>query len=913
MEQDQQPFAIQLQRREMTLSQRNRPHPYLNSPNSGNNDSSGYSSGSSRPVSSRRSSSFEVNNLDQTTQNSQQSKQGFFEAYDCPRCGNIHRKGTVCQQIIEAYDCTRCGNIHRKGTVCNAVLSPSNSRPQSRDSYSSLGSGLSSGPLPALQLNEAPALLRLEEEPALHCSDEAEDHEMSTEIPESRPLSCQSEPLNLAVGIIESTRPPSRPMRGALTNVDLAVQEAQQAAAQGKARLPAKIRLKSQLSPTALQSSKPSLRVKKLKDLMSPNSLMPRKQIQTPTTPITPIEMDTVESEPIVVEPDQSSLLLAEALPSVSSAISNLSPSEKQQLQTQSQTFPAKISCDDLIDISDDTTENHNQSAPAAGLVVPHPVPTQVVKIQKSEISPTPAAAAANPSATSVFVNDFDPKIEMGISMTRRPYMEIVEQPASNSLRFRYRCEGRSAGTLHGVSTTGRYSEIKTFPKVKIHGFQGPARVAVSCVEADLPYRCHPHNIVGKNCTKGICIVNVDELTMTATIPGIGIQCVKKKDMGDSLGIRKQIGIDPFKQGFEEIMNDANVNLNAIRLAFQGFLDATGSSPIPLEPLVTQVIKDKKAYCDLAIVDISDNWSPVEGGKKILLFSKKICRTDIEVHISYTNTATHETKTFKAPFKASDVHEQCGISFRTPPFPEQDINSQILTQLCLYKPTDFTQSEPVNFYYYPKDDSAEEFEPPSEDEGVDTSEMIENDEDDVVPMLQIDPRTSPCNEDYDNYDSERILQIDESIEEEAEESVVDSVSNLVDFFGEESQEESVKSEPTPSNQIIKVVMDPRKPLTVDNVLKMRPHEISSLYSSNSGATSLSSSPSRKKKKFSEPVKETLKIKIKKPFNIKNSLPSMPILVDLEANDSGIGPTPTNSGVLPNLINNLDQMDIAEKQ
>jgi len=118
----------------------------------------------------------------------------------------------------------------------------------------------------------------------------------------------------------------------------------------------------------------------------------------------------------------------------------------------------------------------------------------------------------------------------------------------------------------------------------------------------------------------------------------------------------------------------------------------------------------------------------------------------------------------------------------------------------------------------------------------------------------------------------------------------------------------------PSNQIIKVVMDPRKPLTVDNVLKMRPHEISSLYSSNSGATSLSSSPSRKKKKFSEPVKETLKIKIKKPFNInKNSLPSMPILVDLEANDSGIGPTPTNSGVLPNLINNLDQMDIAEKQ
>ena len=87
----------------------------------------------------------------------------------------------------------------------------------------------------------------------------------------------------------------------------------------------------------------------------------------------------------------------------------------------------------------------------------------------------------------------------------------------------------------------------------------------------------------------------------------------------------------------------------------------------------------------------------------------------------------------------------------------------------MYKPSDFTQSDPVNFYYYPKDESADEFEPLSDDEGVDTSEVLEeNDEDDVVPMLEIDQ--APCDEDYDNYDSERILQIDESIEEEAEDS-----------------------------------------------------------------------------------------------------------------------------------------------
>ena len=83
----------------------------------------------------------------------------------------------------------------------------------------------------------------------------------------------------------------------------------------------------------------------------------------------------------------------------------------------------------------------------------------------------------------------------------------------------------------------------------------------------------------------------------------------------------------------------------------------------------------------------------------------------------------------------------------------------------MYKPSDFTQSEPVNFYYYPKDDSINDYEPISDDEGVDTSEVVENDEDEVTPMLEIDP--APCDEDYDNYDSERILQIDETDPEES--------------------------------------------------------------------------------------------------------------------------------------------------
>ena len=110
-------------------------------------------------------------------------------------------------------------------------------------------------------------------------------------------------------------------------------------------------------------------------------------------------------------------------------------------------------------------------------------------------------------------------------------------------LAFRYECEGRSAGALHGVYHT---NENKTYPTIQVllkvyqlagtqhptsimfesdlkllrsiitsldifdYGFQvvgykGPAVVVVSCVEDKPPYRTHPHNLVGKDgmCKKG--------------------------------------------------------------------------------------------------------------------------------------------------------------------------------------------------------------------------------------------------------------------------------------------------------------------------------------------------------------------------------------------------------------------------
>ena len=44
-------------------------------------------------------------------------------------------------------------------------------------------------------------------------------------------------------------------------------------------------------------------------------------------------------------------------------------------------------------------------------------------------------------------------------------YVKILEQPASKGLRFRYECEGRSAGSIPGVTSC---QDNKTFPTIQV-------------------------------------------------------------------------------------------------------------------------------------------------------------------------------------------------------------------------------------------------------------------------------------------------------------------------------------------------------------------------------------------------------------------------------------------------------------
>ena len=93
-------------------------------------------------------------------------------------------------------------------------------------------------------------------------------------------------------------------------------------------------------------------------------------------------------------------------------------------------------------------------------------------------------------------------------------------------------------------STLFTYSKKCYFQVV---GYTGKAVVVVSCVTSDQPHRPHPHNLVGKEgCKKGVCTIHMND-DMTAAFPNLGIQCVKKKDIDESLSLRQQIRVDPFQ------------------------------------------------------------------------------------------------------------------------------------------------------------------------------------------------------------------------------------------------------------------------------------------------------------------------------------------------------------------------------
>uniref|UniRef100_A0A1A9W5W7 RHD domain-containing protein n=1 Tax=Glossina brevipalpis TaxID=37001 RepID=A0A1A9W5W7_9MUSC len=281
---------------------------------------------------------------------------------------------------------------------------------------------------------------------------------------------------------------------------------------------------------------------------------------------------------------------------------------------------------------------------------------------------------------------------------TFKPYVKIVEQPASKALRFRYECEGRAAGAIPGANST---LENKTCPSIEIVGYRGDAVVVISCVTKDQPHLPHPHKLIGIGCQEGIYNRRVNTENMPMEINNLGIQCVKKKDIESSLNEREKMRIDPFRTGFDHRSETSLIDLYSLRLCFQVFIeDKKGGFTTALDPVVSEPIYDKKAMSELVICRVCTCPASVEGGTEHILLCEKIVRDDILIRF-YEKKNDQIIWEDYGSFEVTDVHKQTAIAFTTPPYPKRNKKEPIEVFIQLKRPSDGLLSKPVTFRYSP--------------------------------------------------------------------------------------------------------------------------------------------------------------------------------------------------------------------
>ncbi|XP_011496598.1 PREDICTED: embryonic polarity protein dorsal-like [Ceratosolen solmsi marchali] len=202
-----------------------------------------------------------------------------------------------------------------------------------------------------------------------------------------------------------------------------------------------------------------------------------------------------------------------------------------------------------------------------------------------------------------------------------------------------------------------------------------------------------------KELSEGICYFKTVPNQSVVVFPHLGIQCIKKKDIDRSLTERERLQVDPFKTGFSHKLQPENIDLNCIRLCFQVFLEGqeSGNFNIPLDPVVSNPIYDKKGTAELTICWLSHASASVVGGKVMCILCEKIAKDDVQVRFFHEENRWEVIAESVYPH----YHKQVAIIFKSPKYIEQDIGEPISVQIQLKRFSDGETSKPVPFQFLP--------------------------------------------------------------------------------------------------------------------------------------------------------------------------------------------------------------------
>uniref|UniRef100_A0A672V5F0 RELA proto-onco, NF-kB subunit n=1 Tax=Strigops habroptila TaxID=2489341 RepID=A0A672V5F0_STRHB len=191
------------------------------------------------------------------------------------------------------------------------------------------------------------------------------------------------------------------------------------------------------------------------------------------------------------------------------------------------------------------------------------------------------------------------------------PSVEILEQPKARGMRFRYKCEGRSAGSIPGEHST---ESARTHPTIRVNNYRGPSRVRVSLVTKDPPHRPHPHELVGKDCHDGYYEAELPPERSVHSFQNLGIQCVKKRELEAAVAERIRTNNNPFNVPAEQ--RGGEYDLSSVRLCFQVWVRGVGGGPV----------YDNRApsAAELRICRVNRNCGSCRGGDEIFLLCDKV-------------------------------------------------------------------------------------------------------------------------------------------------------------------------------------------------------------------------------------------------------------------------------------------------
>uniref|UniRef100_A0A3Q3ERZ6 V-rel avian reticuloendotheliosis viral oncogene homolog B n=1 Tax=Labrus bergylta TaxID=56723 RepID=A0A3Q3ERZ6_9LABR len=192
------------------------------------------------------------------------------------------------------------------------------------------------------------------------------------------------------------------------------------------------------------------------------------------------------------------------------------------------------------------------------------------------------------------------------------PQLVVVEEPKERGMRFRYECEGRSAGSILGTSST---ETNKTQPAIEVdalhHRFPGDQRP---------PHRPHPTALWHSKCPNTFFPLSF------CSYANLGIQCVRRKEI--ILCFSSRLILCFFfphcSAGHSKGIED--MDMNAVRLCFQCELEWDDGRKDSLSPVISNPIYDKKATTtsQLKITCLNLNRGSCAGKTEIYMLCDKV-------------------------------------------------------------------------------------------------------------------------------------------------------------------------------------------------------------------------------------------------------------------------------------------------